>query len=177
MRKITIVLVGVVLVGVVGFFVQKYKREADEKRAAAIRECMTWPANDQASCESRFEAGSLEIALQVAAHTHLLGLREDVVSARGLCTKLDAGIGYVALGEQARLGTLTAEQEKTSMSLLGQGFDCEEKAARGAVAFRDSQQELAQKQRVAGFEVTVLGVELPDADTPAVEASKAADAK
>lgn len=174
---IVMVLIGVLVAGGGAFLLIGQRREAQELRAAAIRECLTWPSNDQASCELHVDGGSLETALQVAAATHLAALRDEVVAARRRCTELDAAIGYVALGDRARLGTVTPEEQQTSLKLLDQGFQCEAAAAQAAIVFNDARQSLADKQRAAGYTVTVQGVQLPEADTPAVEATKAAGAK
>jgi hypothetical protein len=112
MRKVAIGFAVVAVAGLLGFSVHRHRR-AEEQRAAEIRVCLTWPSQDQASCELHVEAGSLEIALQVAAHTHLLALRADVASARQRCTELDAAIGYVALGERVRHGTSTQEEQRS----------------------------------------------------------------
>lgn len=173
MRKIAGVLVGILVTGLAGFLVYENRREAKEQRATAISECHTWLFFDHERCEDIVDMGKLEERVQGAIDVQLAALRTDVSLARQACRELDEAIDYVGLQDRAIRGTLTPEQKKTALQLLGQGFDCEASAARAANEFRDTRQWLADKQRAAGFEVTASRLELPELDTPAVEASKA----
>ncbi|MBC8068911.1 MAG: hypothetical protein IAG13_11305 [Deltaproteobacteria bacterium] len=173
MRKIAIALVGILVAGLAGFLVYENRREAKAQRATAIDQCVTWSFFDQEKCEELVDAGKLEERVQGEIQAQLVTLRLDVSLARQSCTELDAAIHYVGLQDRAIRGTLTPEQKQTALQLLGQGFDCESAATTASIEFRDTQQALADMQRAAGFAVTAHGVELPDLDTPAVEASKA----
>lgn len=174
MRRVVIVVATMVAAGL-GWWAYRHRAEAGGRRELAIRECATWPQQDHDSCVRHVDEGTLASALETAGRDHLSALRDDVTAARRRCTELDAAIGYVALSQQVLAAPAGNPGSPQARERLAQGFDCEDAAVRAQIRFDDAVHTLADKQRAAGFAVTDYGVALPEFETPAIAARKAAD--